>query len=87
MARTDPGQFNVRSARARAHDLAKRTGITVTQVVEEALRGHVPPGTTVDVDRLARRGPILVLPSGGATISLSEADAALDEVRERDLAD
>ena len=89
MSRTNHVQFNVRSAfaRARAHDLAKRTGMTVTQVVEEALRGYVPPTATIEVGRLTRRGPILVLPSDGATISLAEAEAALNEARERDLAD
>jgi len=89
MSRADAVQFNVRSAfaRARAHDLAKRTGMTVTQVVEEALRGYVPPGAIAEAGRLARRGPILVLPSDGSTISLAEAEAALNEVRERDGAD
>ncbi|HWK47808.1 MAG TPA: hypothetical protein VNT30_24000 [Stellaceae bacterium] len=89
MSRTDPVQFNVRSAfaRSRAHDLAQRTGMTVTQVVEEALRGYVPPGAAIKVGRLAQRGLILVLPAKESSISLAEANAALNEVRERDLED
>jgi hypothetical protein len=89
MARIAHVQFNVRSAfaRARAHELAKLTGMTATQVVEDALRGYVPPGAAITVGRLAPRGPILVRPSTGETISLAEADAALNAVRERDLED
>jgi len=87
MSRTDPVQFNVRSAfaRSRAHDLAKQTGMTVTQVVEEALRGYVPPGAAIKVGRLVPRGAILVLPAKGSSISLAEADEALNEVREHNL--
>jgi len=85
MSRTDHVQFNVRSAfaRSRAHELAKQTGMTVTQVVEDALRGYVPPGTALKAGRLVQRGPILVRPSNGTRIRLAEADAALNEVRER----
>jgi hypothetical protein len=89
MSRADLVQFNVRSAfaRTRAHELAKLTGMTATQVVEDALRGYVPPGAAITAGRLVRRGPILVRPSKGESISLVEADAALNEVRERDLED
>lgn len=89
MARTDHVQFNVRSAfaRARAHELAKRTGMTATQVVEEALRSYVPPSDAGEVGRLVRRGPILVHPGNGKKISLAEANAALNDIRERDLED
>jgi hypothetical protein len=78
-------QFNVRSAyaRARAHELARLTGMTATQVVEEALRGFVPPGATPEPPGLVRRGPILVKPARGTKISQEHADAALSEVRER----
>jgi hypothetical protein len=87
MSRANPVQFNVRSAfaRTRAHELAKQTGMTATQVVEDALRGYVPPGAASPAGRLVRRGPILVRPAGGGKISLDDADAALNEVRERDL--
>lgn len=89
MSRTDHIQFNVRSAfaRSRAHELAKLTGMTVTQVVEDALRGYVPPGTKLKAGRLVQRGPILVRPADGGRITQAQADAALNEVRERHLDD
>ena len=89
MPRANPVQFNVRSAfaRQRAHELAKLTGMTATQVVEDALRGYVPPGAERQVGRLVRRGPILVRPADGAKVPFVEAEAALNAVRERDLDD
>jgi hypothetical protein len=89
MARTDHVQFNVRSAfaRARAQELAKLTGKTATQIVEDALRGYVPPGTAGKVGRLVQRGPILVKPADGKRISAEEAEAALNAARERDNGD
>jgi hypothetical protein len=89
MSRADHVQFNVRSAfaRARAHELAKLTGMTATQIVEDALRGYVPPGTTPKTGRLVQRGPILVKPARGKKISSAEADAALNALRERNLED
>ncbi|MBV1686419.1 type II toxin-antitoxin system VapB family antitoxin [Novosphingobium sp. G106] len=85
MARADQTQFNVRSAfaRARAHELAKLTGMTATQIVEEALRGYVPPTAAAKVSGLVKRGPILVKPAGSKVISAAEAEAALDAARER----
>ena len=84
MSRSEPVQFNVRSAfaRARARELAEQTGMTATQVVEDALRGYVPPGAATPVGRLVRRGPILVAPADGRSVSLEQANAALDAVRE-----
>lgn len=89
MSRADHVQFNVRSAfaRARAHELAKLTGKTATQIVEDALRGYVPPGSAETVGRLVQRGPLLVKPAGSKRISAAEADAALDAMRERHLED
>ena len=89
MSRTAQVQFNVRSAfaRTRAYELAKLTGMTATQVVEDALRGYVPPGAVMTAGRLVRRGRILVRPFEGEKISLVEAEAALNAVRERDLED
>ena len=86
MSRADPVQFNVRSAfaRARAHELAKQTGMTITQIVEDALRSYVPPGRIAATGRLVRRGAILVKPAQGTTIGCDDADAALNAVRERD---
>ena len=87
MSRVEHTQFNVRSAfaRKRTHELAKLTGMTATQIVEDALRGYVPPVTAVKVGELVQRGPVLVRPSTGSKISLDEANAALDAVRERDV--
>ncbi len=89
MPRSAQTQFNVRSAfsRNRANELAKLTGMTVTQVVEDALRGYVPPAAVQPVGGLVRRGAILVKPAGGARISHAEAEAALQAVRERALDD
>lgn len=87
MSRTQNVQLNVRSAfaRARANELAKLTGMTATQVVEDALRGYVPPGAVAKVGRLVQRGPILVLPADGRRVTHEEAEEALQATRERDL--
>jgi hypothetical protein len=53
-------------------------------VVEDALRGYVPPGGPEPVGRLVRRGAILVAPAMGRSMSLEEANAALEAVRERE---
>jgi hypothetical protein len=89
MSRINHVQFNVRSAfaRERAHELAKQTGMTVTQVVEEALRGYVPPAATPLPPGVERRGSILVITEPRPPISFAEAEAALMAVRERDLED
>lgn len=89
MPRSDQTQFNVRSAfaRTRANELAKQTGMTATEIVEDALRGYVPPGMNPPTGGLVRRGRILIKPAQGAKISLAEANAALNSVRERDLED
>jgi hypothetical protein len=86
MARTGNTQLNVRSAyaRKRTQELAKLTGMTATEIVEDALRGYVPPAPVVATGRLVRRGPILVRPADGGKVSLKEANAALDALRERD---
>lgn len=80
-------QLNVRSAfaRTRARELARLTGMTTAAVVEDALRGYVPPGAPAPVGRLVRRGLILVGPGRAASVSFAEAEAALAAVRERDL--
>ncbi|WP_114954456.1 hypothetical protein [Sphingosinicella terrae] len=89
MSRQDHVQFNVRSAyaRTRAHELARQTGMTATQIVEDALRAYVPPGATQTAGRLVRRGPILVKPAGGRCVSLAEAETILKAIRERELED
>jgi len=58
---------------------------TTTEVVEDALRGYVPPAEPKPVGALVRRGPILVLSAkGGRRISLAEAEAARRATRDRD---
>ena len=70
-------QLNVRSpyARTRAAALARATGMTTTQVVEEALRAYSPPIASPP-GKLVRRGPLLVRPGGGK-VTLEAANAAL----------
>lgn len=85
MNRPDP-QLNIRSAyaRQRATTLAHATGMTATQVVEEALRAYTPPlspDRATPAGALVWRGPLLVRP-GGDTVSLAAANAALDAARE-----
>jgi hypothetical protein len=86
MSRTESAQFNVRSAfaRKRAHELAQRSGMTATQVVEEALRSYVPSSAVAKTGRLIQRGAILVKPADDAKITAAEAEAALEAVRERE---
>ena len=87
MSRTNSVQFNVRSAfvRARTRELSRLTGMTATEIVEDALRGYVPPGAPAATGRLVRRGRILLVPSDGSSVSLEDTNAALERVRERDL--
>ena len=58
--------------------------MTTTQVVEEALRGYVPTGGPQPVGRLIRDGRLLVM-CGGRKITLEETNAAIEEVRNREL--
>jgi hypothetical protein len=83
MGRTANIQLNVRSAFAceRVQTLTKLTGMTASEVVEDALRGYVPPGTPANTGALVRRGALLVRPATGVAISLAQADAALDQAR------
>ena len=85
MARAQHTQLNVRSAfaRKRAHELAKQTGMTATQIVEDALRGYVPPTAAAKIGKLVRRGPVLVRPAAAAKVNLEEANAALEATRQR----
>jgi hypothetical protein len=87
MPRHDNAQLNIRSAfaRARAHEIARRTGMTATEVIEDVLRGYVPAAEPKPVGALVRRGPLFVLPaSGRRRVSLTEANEALDTTRHRD---
>jgi hypothetical protein len=82
-------QLNVRStfARQRVQTLSRLTGMTASEVVEDALRGYVPPGVLTNTGRLIRCGALLVRPVTGKTVSLGSANKALDLSRERDLGD
>jgi hypothetical protein len=77
MSQSPATQLNVRSpyARARASALARATGMTTTQVVEEALRAYAPPVASPP-GKPVRRGTLLVRP-GGDQVTLDEANAAL----------
>ena len=86
MSRIERKQLNIRStvARKRAHELAALTGMTVDEIVEDALRGYVPPAATARVGKLVWRGPILVRPAAGRKVGLKRANATLDAVRARE---
>lgn len=86
MGRVDNIQLNVRSAfaRNRVQAIAKLTGMTASEVIEDALRGYVPPGIPANTGKLVRRGALLIRPSGGK-VSLESANEALDRTREHDI--
>ena len=87
MPRTDNAQLNIRSAyaRSRVHEIVRKTGMTATEVIEDALRGYVPPAAPEPVEGLVWHGPILVKPAQGQRVTFDEADQALQAGRERDL--
>ena len=80
----EPDQLNVRSrfARARASQIASSTGMTVAQVVEDALRAYQPlvrrPARS---GRLIEEGRVLVLSATGRKITHEQVAAELDEIR------
>ena len=84
MSRTAP-QLNIRSAfaRDRAAVLARQTGMTTTQVVEEALRAYAPPAPTPGAEgpRLVRKGRLLVM-TGGPPTTIEQILAQIDDARE-----
>ena len=86
MPRRNTVQLNIRSAfvRERVRDVARRTGMTATEVVEDALRGYIPASEPQAVGTLIRRGPLLVRPVGKRRrIRLAEAETALNASRGR----
>ena len=87
MPRADNAQLNIRSAYAcnRVREIARKTGMTATELVEDALRRYVPPAVPEPVEGLIRRGPVLVKAAQGRQVTFDEADQALQAVRERDL--
>ncbi|QMW22520.1 hypothetical protein [Sandaracinobacteroides saxicola] len=78
MARSQSAQINIRSAfvRDRVSSLVRRTGMTATQIVEEALRAYVPPVVEPAHGRLVRKGLLLVM-TDGRRVSRAETDAAI----------
>jgi hypothetical protein len=75
-------QLSVRSkfASARASKLAKLTGMTITQIVEDALRAYQPP-TRIVPGGLIAKGGLLVKPKSRAEITQLHVDAELEKIR------
>lgn len=84
VTRAQSVQLNIRSrfAKERATTIARSTGMTTTQVVEEALRAYVPPADDHLPPGLVRRGRLLVGLAPGRKLTLEEVDATFDAVRE-----
>ena len=78
-------QLNVRSAfaRERVAALARQTGMTTTQVVEEALRAYVPPIEMTVNPNMIRSGKLLIRRTSGPTITLDQLNAEIEASRER----
>lgn len=88
MSKAAPRQLNVRSdvARERVAELTRRTGKSVTQVVEDALVAHNPSDADGPVGRLVRKGGILVMPANGRPkLTIEEVEAAFEAGREERL--
>lgn len=89
MPRQKTAQLNIRSpyVRERVAEIAKQTGMTATEVIEDAIRGYVPPGGPDPLPPgMVREGPLVVLARrGDRVITLEEANEALEAARERDL--
>jgi hypothetical protein len=86
MPRRNAAQLNIRSAfaRERVSEVSRRTGMTATEVIEDALRGYIPATEPQAVGPLVRRGPLLIFPVGKKRkIRFSEAEAALEATRSR----
>lgn len=80
----DPDQLNVRSrfARLRATQIARTTGMTVAQVVEDALRAYQPLVRRASPNgRLIEEGRLLVLSKPGHTVTHDQVEAELDDMR------
>ena len=83
-------QLNIRSeyARERVSEVVAKTGMTATELIEDALRGYVPPASVKPVWRLIRKGNLLVMPDiGGSKLTIEDVEAAIDAVRNRDIFD
>ena len=87
MIRQNTQQLNIRSgfAHQRVREIAERTGMTATEIVEDALRGYVPPGLPADrVGGLVRRGRLLVVPArpGQGPITQEQVQAMIEADRD-----
>lgn len=84
-ARPRRAQLNIRSdyARDRAAQLARDTGKSVTEVVEEALRAFAPTRPPAP-DGMQWAGDLLIFKPTGRVITAEQAQAALEMDRERD---
>lgn len=76
-------QLSVRSpfARARVSRLAKITGMTITQIVEDALRAYQPAPRLVRPGGLIEKDGILVKRKGEAEITGRQIETELDDIR------
>jgi hypothetical protein len=83
-AKETDNQLNIRSdfARVRASNLSKRTGMTITQVIEEALRAYQPATLATPRPGLIVEGGLLVLAKRGGTIAHAAVEAELEEIRD-----
>lgn len=84
MAKAETTQLNIRSrfARQRAVRIARETGMTLTQVIEEALRAYQPTRKASGGGSLAMKSGILVRPKTGRTVSSGDVDAAFGAIRD-----
>jgi hypothetical protein len=85
MSKDDEPQLNIRSrfARDRASAIARETGMTTTQVVEEALRAYAPPVQGSPSSNLVRSGKLLVRRPTSQTVTLEQLNAEIEAVRTR----
>lgn len=76
-------QLNVRSqfARARASQLARETGMSVTEVVEDALRAYQPARQVVRPSGLIEKAGLLIKPKGSFEVTQLQVDAELEKIR------
>jgi hypothetical protein len=84
MARTNAAQLNIRSqfARDRVDQLTRQTGMTATQIVEEALRTYQPLVHEAAPAGLVRKGRFWVKPAGDRPkLTIEQAQAFIDESR------
>ena len=83
MAQTELRQLNIRSAfaRERAAGLARITGMSLTRVVEEALRAYQPVQKVPTQGNLVMKGSILVKPKSGRMVSAADVELLLEDVR------